>query len=632
LGPYRILDRLGSGGMGQVYKAEHILMKRVVALKVIAPHLVGDAGELARFQSEIQLAARLTHQNIVTAYDAAEANGLHFLAVEYVDGIDLARLIERRGPLSVSMACEYIRQVALGLQHAHEHGLVHCDIKPSNLLVRHGRSQAEAPVVKILDFGLARLMGSGPEKRTPAYPEFDGGLAGTPDYLAPEIAQDCSRADVRSDLYSLGCTFFHLLTGRVPYPGGTWAEKLLRHHADPVPSAAKVRPEVPAEIALLVQQLMAKDPADRCRSPAEVAKVLQNWLGGKRKSRPLWPRAFWPVAVGAAVGVGLAISWAARPGPRSVSAADAISRSSPVLIKSHVLVESLPGKTFSRLDTAVAAARDGDTLVIHGDGPFPTRPIFIRGKALTLRAAAGFRPRVELTHTSQEPSWQPLFRADCPLVIEGLELCSRPNCSPHSETRAEHLVYCEGAPLRLVDCHLLAPSGSALIVCRRARDLELRNCTIVAGASAICLEPVGGRSHAIRLLDNHITVCDPVGAALCIWKPDYADQATVRIHLAHNEIETGRLLALAGLNRCVEVEAERNSFRFRQALLSCLSSPEGALRPITRWQGRENHYRGSGDWVAVNGRPAGVHGLRAWRELWGDAETESVEEPLSTLR
>jgi eukaryotic-like serine/threonine-protein kinase len=268
---YRILARLGEGGMGTVYKAEHRIMERVVALKVISPHLLANKQAIDRFHQEARAAARLNHPNIVTAHDADQAGGLHFLVMEYVEGINLARLVEKKGPLPVSHACHFARQTALGLQHAHEQGMVHRDIKPHNLMVtRKGQ-------VKILDFGLARLARTetSPETRGPAraLTAVDVVL-GTPDYLAPEQAHNSRDVDARADLYSLGCTLYFLLTGRVPFPGGSSLEKLLAQCQDEPTPLQELRPDVPAEVAEVVSRLMAKKPEQRYQTAGEVANAL----------------------------------------------------------------------------------------------------------------------------------------------------------------------------------------------------------------------------------------------------------------------------------------------------------------------------------------------------------------------
>jgi putative intracellular protease/amidase len=260
--------------MGVVYQAEHRRMERLVALKVINHQLTQNATAIGRFHLEVKAAAQLVHPNIVTAYDADQAGDLHFLVMEYVDGISLARLVEKRDPLSVTQACHYIRQAALGLQHAHEMGMVHRDIKPQNLMVTRKEQ------VKILDFGLARLprqVDKEPiEAHAPTLPGLTvaGCVLGTPDYLAPEQARNSHQADIRADIYSLGCTLYHLLAGHPPYPDGSALEKVCSHaDRSPTPLTARRR-DVPANLLSVLERMMAKDPAERFATPAEVAQAL----------------------------------------------------------------------------------------------------------------------------------------------------------------------------------------------------------------------------------------------------------------------------------------------------------------------------------------------------------------------
>lgn len=267
---YRVVRVLGAGGMGVVYQAEHRLMERTVALKVVSRQLTSNPTAVERFRREVKAAARLAHPNIVTAHDAEQAGDLHFLVMEYVDGVSLARLVEQRGPLAVTTACQCIRQAALGLQHAHENGMVHRDIKPQNLmLTRKGQ-------LKILDFGLARL-GRLPGDDRPATAlrlTALGTVLGTPDYLAPEQARDSRSADIRSDIYSLGGTLYFLLAGHPPFPTGTPYEKVFSHLENaPMPLQTR-RPETPAEVIRILERMMAKDPTARFQTPAEVAEAL----------------------------------------------------------------------------------------------------------------------------------------------------------------------------------------------------------------------------------------------------------------------------------------------------------------------------------------------------------------------
>jgi len=262
---YRILAPLGEGGMGVVYKAEHKLMGRIVALKVINKRFIANEQAIERFRREVRAAAKLSHTNIVTAHDAEEANGLHFLVMEFVDGICLDRFtLKQKNPVAVALACHFIRQAALGLQHAHQQGMVHRDIKPQNLiLTRKGH-------IKILDFGLARVG----EEQNEQHLSSPNLVVGTPDYLAPEQARDSHNVDTRADIYALGCTLYFLLTRKVPYPGGSAYEKMFAHTellADPL---SKTRSDVPQEIESILTVMMAKRPEDRYQTPADVAMAL----------------------------------------------------------------------------------------------------------------------------------------------------------------------------------------------------------------------------------------------------------------------------------------------------------------------------------------------------------------------
>lgn len=293
LGSYILLERLGVGGMGEVYKARHAKLDKIVAIKLVRSDRLNDAETLRRFQREVRAAAQLNHPNIVHAYDCDEAGGKHFLVLEYVEGIDLARLVKKQGPLPMAQACDYIRQAALGLQHAFEHGLVHRDIKPHNLLLTQssGRASSVEAVVKILDLGLARLS-RGAESESTSTMTGLGMVMGTLDYLAPEQARDAHSADTRADLYSLGCTFFFLLAGRVPFPGGGGAtEKLLKHQVEQPPALRKFRPDLPPALAAIVSKLMAKRPEARYQTPAELAILLSQLRDFPPASSPAAPAA-----------------------------------------------------------------------------------------------------------------------------------------------------------------------------------------------------------------------------------------------------------------------------------------------------------------------------------------------------
>ncbi len=271
---YRIVAVIGAGGKGAVYRAEHRLMDRPVALKVMRGGLLGDEAMVERFRREVKSAARLpSHPNVVAAYDAEQAGETHVLIMEFVEGTDLARLVDRRGPLPVGEACEYARQAALGLQHGFEHGMVHRDIKPQNLM-RTTRGQ-----IKILDFGLARFAS---EVGSHAGVTAEGMILGSADYIAPEQIDDPHAADIRADIYGLGCTLYFLLTGGPPFPDGGVIQKLLAHREKTPRPLAECRADVPPEVALVVEQMMAKDPAGRFQTPDGVVTALAPYADAAR--------------------------------------------------------------------------------------------------------------------------------------------------------------------------------------------------------------------------------------------------------------------------------------------------------------------------------------------------------------
>jgi serine/threonine-protein kinase len=299
LGQYVVLDQLGAGGMGRVFKARHRHMGRVVALKVLSSKLVKTDRAQELFQREARAAARLLHPNIVAAYDFNHVGSRYFLVMEYVNGPNLEQLVRKEGPLAIGLACDFIRQAASGLQCAFSMGMVHRDIKPANLLLHRPQDgQPAQGVIKLTDFGLARLS----ETSSTAGADGAGTLLirensvmGTPDYLSPEQARDLHNTDIRSDLYSLGCTFYFLLTGCVPFPGGSTLEKLVRHGVQEPTPVEHLRLDVPQAIVGIIQKLMAKDPAARFQTPAELADALApyavsgpaNWSDPRRSDAAL---------------------------------------------------------------------------------------------------------------------------------------------------------------------------------------------------------------------------------------------------------------------------------------------------------------------------------------------------------
>ena len=322
IGNYVVLDRLGAGSMGIVFKARHRVLKRVVALKLLPPSLAKDRLALQRFHREAKAAAKLSHPNIVAVLDADEFRGLHFLVMEYIEGRDLARLVREEGPLSVSQAIDCIVQASRGLKAAFEASVVHRDIKPSNLLLD------PAGTVKILDMGLARLDavgGSFGANQPDASLTLSNVLLGTIDYMSPEQASNPRNADHRSDIYSLGCTLHFLLTGRPPFSGETLIERLIAHREQPIPSLSENRRDVPPAVDVVLRRVLAKSPQNRFSSLDELIANLEACrpIAGTDTSEPLpspvgnGPREpsgngrvkFAAVIAGIAAVMGLLLSW-----------------------------------------------------------------------------------------------------------------------------------------------------------------------------------------------------------------------------------------------------------------------------------------------------------------------------------
>jgi len=265
MGHYVVKKYIGGGGMGQVYLAADEALDRDVAIKILTQQRAGDQGTVARFMNEARSAARLNHEHIAQVYFAGETSGIPFIAFEYVEGINVRTMVEEHDVFPLPQALNYLLQIAHALAHAATHGVIHRDVKPSNILItREGRA-------KLIDMGLARLSDTSEARGDLT---ASGVTLGTFDYISPEQARDPRNADIRSDIYSLGCTFFFMLAGRPPFPEGTVLQKLLQHQGDAPPDIRSFQPTIPAEIAFLIQKMMAKDPKQRFQTPAVLIDAL----------------------------------------------------------------------------------------------------------------------------------------------------------------------------------------------------------------------------------------------------------------------------------------------------------------------------------------------------------------------
>jgi CheY-like chemotaxis protein/tRNA A-37 threonylcarbamoyl transferase component Bud32 len=276
LGNYEVLDRLGAGGMGTVFKARHRRMKRLVALKVLSRTLEQGENFVQRFQREVEVIARLNHPNIVMAFDADESDAGHFLVMEFVNGRDLSSHVSLRGPLPVPEAVNILLQAAKALEYAHQQAIVHRDIKPANLLLDVNGT------VKVADLGLARVTAAESGLTQ------SGVIMGTVDYMAPEAAYGGKATDFRLDIYSLGCTFHYLLTGAPPYQAGNFMGVILLHQTSPIPRLAVSRPEVTPAVQAIFEKMMAKKPEERFQTMTEVVQALEKLtpadLGGAARA------------------------------------------------------------------------------------------------------------------------------------------------------------------------------------------------------------------------------------------------------------------------------------------------------------------------------------------------------------
>jgi serine/threonine protein kinase len=285
LGKYKLLRLLGAGGMSSVYLGEHATLHSRAAIKVLPVKRVDQTSYLARFEREAQQSARLSHPNIVRTFDLDTSGTIHFIAMEYIDGVDLHAKVKESGPLEIREAVDYIRQAALGLHHAHEEGLVHRDVKPANLMLD------KRGTVKLLDLGLALATAGDEESLTR---EHDEKVLGTADYLAPEQAADSHKADRRADIYALGCTLYYLLVGKPPFSSGTLAERIQAHMRKPPPNLLDQRADIPPPLAEIYFRMLEKHPDARPQTAQEVADALAAWLAtsatGAVTARPQPPR------------------------------------------------------------------------------------------------------------------------------------------------------------------------------------------------------------------------------------------------------------------------------------------------------------------------------------------------------
>jgi serine/threonine protein kinase len=423
IGRYKVLERLGAGGMGSVYLCEHKLMRRRVAVKVLPTAKADDPASLERFYREARAVAALDHPNIVRAYDIDQDEKLHFLVMEFVDGANFQEIIKRTGPMDVLRAAHYIRQAALGIQHAHETaGLVHRDIKPGNILVdRNG-------IVKILDMGLARFFHDQDDILTKKY---DENVLGTADYLAPEQALDSHAVDIRADIYSLGATFYFILTGRPPFAEGTVAQKLIWHQTRQPKPVRSIRADVPEELAAVLDKAMAKDPGGRYQTPNEMAEALAPWT---KTPIPPPPEEEMPQLSPAALSdpslrppstdppSGLRKQWQVANGQPSTPTAvprPASSAAAPPVAPSAAPAVAPSAAPAVAPSAASASIRKSGQMPTAASAPAPARP-----SVAAVQAASKAPVRPALAHVPLRPAPAPARQAAAPVAPDEEEAAS----------------------------------------------------------------------------------------------------------------------------------------------------------------------------------------------------------------
>jgi serine/threonine protein kinase len=409
LGDYRLDKFVGGGGMGAVFKALDTTLNRIVAVKVLAGHQSADEEMIRRFRNEAQSAARLNHENIGLVHAVGSSNGWHFIVFEYIEGTNLRDLVRQRGLLTVAAVVDISMQIAAALDHACRRDVTHRDIKPSNILLTpEGRA-------KLVDMGLARLQHIAGEQDL----TVSGITLGTFDYISPEQARDARSADIRSDLYSLGCTMFFMLVGKAPFAEGTMVQKLLQHQQEMPPEISDLRTEVPRRLVSVVHKLMSKRPQDRFQHPAalefELLSIAEDEGFDVTASRPaidvdstvaesnkvlLWP---WVTAALSLIGF---VCWTAVIAPKKKSNQEfpkVINPQREVLNDTslvRVVPQPLQANEFGTISDALTHLSGGGVIEITGDSEYDVSPMRLdKDVKITIRGGAGKRPVLRITDT-----------------------------------------------------------------------------------------------------------------------------------------------------------------------------------------------------------------------------------------
>jgi hypothetical protein len=465
--------------------------------------------------------------------------------------------------------------------------------------------------VKLLDLGLAQ--GTNLAACSLEGTEPDEELCGTPDFMAPEWGRAPRRAEMRGDLYSLGCTFYFLLTGQVPYPGGSWTEKLLRHSLDEPMPLRELRADVTPNVAAIVERLMAREVEKRYPDAAGAAADLaavsfaslptpNGDITSDLRSFPCQPynaRRAAGLSFSALVAICLGVAaaggarWMVAP-PAAIPKPSTEPRELPFAIEGR-------SNRFASLAEALAAANDGDVVTIYGTGPSVMPSVSWQSKALTLRAARGAQPRL-LMQTGDDP-WQASLQTDRSLTLEGLDLAFAETASRKQRAPSRPLIRCMQAPLFLTNCRLATGPDGAAIVARNPSEVVVRGSDITAGAVGLSIEVGQGSATRIRLADTHLRVDGESGAALSLWSVEERQHNSIALELENNRIQAVRMAALLGLPSTLTITARSNRFLYGTALLSYSGFAERDAWRGTTWKGTGNSFQGPRSWLWVNDKP-----------------------------
>ena len=619
LGPYRLDEFVGGGGMGAVFRALDTTLDRTVAVKVLARRESDDEETLRRFRNEAQSAARLDHENIGRVHAVGSEGDWHYIVFEFIEGTNIRDLVREEGPFDPARTIDVTIQVADALEHASEREIVHRDIKPSNIVI------TPAGRARIVDMGLARLH----QVEGDADLTVSGMTLGTFDYISPEQARDPRAADVRSDLYSLGCTIFYMLAGRPPFAEGTLVQKLLQHQQTPPPAIEELRPDVPKRLAAIVARLMEKDPLDRYQRPAVLAADLL--ACAEAEGYPLAvPRSAavvvaaeprpesrlpWlvPAVALLALVAGLWLRSTAERGgfgPGAAAPDASLSAASPASGRPAAAPAAVRrATTADEFAVAVAAGGEDEIVEIDRDGSLEVPAFPVVGRRLTLRAAAGRQPILRI---APDPDGSGVTLAGGHLVVQGLslQLADQPRFAGGESAGRRSLIRisggrleCESAVLRMPGDPAVAadttPAAFVAIAAVEPADIEVRLAGVRAAGDAdlLAVAAAGGGRMQVRwkggelLTPRHLLAFDG-GRAPADVECDFADVVATcgsGILISRDSVALPRPIRLA-------LRAE-----------SCRFVVTDPTRPFLEWSGigTPAEYAAAADWQDRRGRYEG---------------------------